>query len=181
MKQTLCAALAITALAGIAIGCGGSDDKSTTTSASTATGASAPTPANIVAAAQATPELSTLVKAVGAAGLAGTLSSGGPYTVFAPTNAAFDALPPGQLDELLKPANKQKLADILTYHVVDGEYNATDLQNGQMVPTLQGGDLKITVKGGKVLVNGVQVETADVQTGNGIVHVIGGVLTPPSG
>ena len=98
--------------------------------------------------------------------------------MFAPTNAAFDALPPGQLEDLLKPANKQQLADILSYHVVDGEFLAADLEDGQSVPTLPGEDLEITVDA-SVLVNGVPVDQADVQAGNGVVHVIGEVLTPP--
>ena len=113
-----------------------------------------------------------------AAGLAETLSGPGPYTVFAPTNAAFEALPPGQLEDLLKPANKQQLTDILTYHVAEGEVLSSDLSDGQMIPTLQGEDLEITVDGSAVKVNGVTVESADVQTGNGVVHVIGEELTP---
>ena len=174
--------VAVLGVAGIAAGCGDDDDESGTTAAETTTEgtASGSEPANVVAAAQATPDLSTLVEAVTAAGLVETLSGPGPYTVFAPTNAAFEALPPGQLDDLLKPANEQQLADILTYHVAEGEVLSSDLEDGQMIPTLQGGDLEITVEGGNVLVNGVAVETPDVQTGNGVVHVIGEVLTPPS-
>ena len=169
------------AAVGFAAGCGDDDDDdSTTTQAeSTAAETTAAEPATIVAAAQATPDLSTLVTAVTAAGLAETLSGPGPYTVFAPTNAAFEALPPGTLDDLLKPANKKQLADVLSYHVVDGEFLSTDLQSGP-VPTLLGPDVEVAVKGATVTVNGVPVEMADVQTGNGVVHVIGEVLTPPS-
>jgi uncharacterized surface protein with fasciclin (FAS1) repeats len=173
--------VAVLALAGIAAGCGDDDDEGTTSAAETTTTEAAAEPANVVAAAQATPDLSTLVDAVTAADLAETLSGPGPYTVFAPTNAAFDALPAGQLEDLLKPANKQQLADILTYHVAEGEVLSSDLTDGQMIPTLQGQDLEITVDGSEVRVNGVAVETADVQTGNGVVHVIGEVLTPPGG
>ncbi len=175
--------VAVLAVAGIAAGCGDDDDDSGTTAAETTTeeSGSASEPETIVAAAQATPDLSTLVEAVTAAELAETLSGPGPYTVFAPTNAAFEALPAGQLDDLLKPANKQQLADILSYHVAEGEVLSSDLEDGQTIPTLQGEDLKITVDGTSVLVNGVAVETADVQTGNGVVHVIGEVLTPPEG
>jgi uncharacterized surface protein with fasciclin (FAS1) repeats len=171
------------AVAGIAAGCGDDDDDGGTAAAETTTEetATAAEPENIVAAAQATPELSTLVEAVTAAGLAETLSGPGPYTVFAPTNAAFEALPPGQLEDLLKPANKQQLADIPSYHVAEGEVLSSDLTDGQAIPTLQGEDLEITVDGDSVLVNGVGVETADVQTGNGVVHIIGEVLTPPGG
>jgi uncharacterized surface protein with fasciclin (FAS1) repeats len=157
-------------------GCGGSDSSTETSAQSTQ---AKQEPATVVVAAQKTPSLSTLTTAVTAAGLAETLSGPGPYTVFAPTNQAFDALPKGQLEDLLKPANKQQLADILSYHVVSGSYPASSLMNGQQLKTLQGGTLKITVKGSKVEVNGVPVEMADVQTGNGVVHVIGSVLTPP--
>lgn len=172
--------IAVLGVAGIAAGCGDDEDDGETTAAETSEeSAAASEPENIVAAAQATPDLSTLVEAVTAADLAETLSGPGPYTVFAPTNAAFEALPPGTLDDLLKPANKQQLADILSYHVAEGEVLSSDLSDGQTIPTLQGGDLEITVDGDSVLVNGVVVETADVQTGNGVVHVIGEVLTPP--
>jgi uncharacterized surface protein with fasciclin (FAS1) repeats len=173
--------VAVLGVAGIAAGCGDDDDGDDTTAAETTTTETMAMdqPANVVAAAQATPDLSTLVEAVTAAGLVETLSGPGPYTVFAPTNAAFEALPPGQLEELLKPASKQQLTDILTYHVAEGEVLSSDLTDGQTIPTLQGDDLDITVSGDRVLVNGVAVETADVQTGNGVVHIIGEVLTPP--
>lgn len=175
--------VAVLGVAGIAAGCGDDEDENGTTAAETTTeeSAAAAEPENVVAAAQATPELSTLVEAITAAGLAETLSGPGPYTVFAPTNAAFEALPPGQLDDLLKPANKQQLADILTYHVAEGEVLSSDLEDGQTIPTLQGENLEITVDGSSVRVNGAAVETADVQTGNGVVHIIGEVLTPPGG
>ena len=178
--RMLAVAVALLGLGALAAGCGGSDDNSTTAaSAGTTTQTMGDQPATVVAAAQATPDLSTLVKAVTAADLATTLSGSGPYTVFAPTNAAFDALPAGQLDQLLKPQNKKQLADILTYHVVQGEHPASSLKNGQELTTLEGGKLKVTVNGSKVEVNDVPVLTADVMTGNGVVHVIGGVLTPP--
>ena len=173
--------VAVVGVAGFVAACGDDDEDDSTTAAETTTAEAASEPANIVEAAQATPDLSTLVEAVTAADLVETLSGPGPYTVFAPTNAAFEALPPGQLEDLLKPANKQQLTDILTYHVAEGEVLSSDLEDGQTIPTLQGDDLEITVDGDSVLVNGVAVETADVQTGNGVVHVIGEVLTPPSG
>ena len=173
--------VAVLGVAGIAARCGDDDDGDDGTTASeTTTTEAASEPATVVAAAQANPDLSTLVEAVTAAGLVETLSEPGPYTVFAPTNAAFEALPPGTLEDLLKPANKQQLTEILTYHVAEGEVLSSDLEDGQKIPTLQGEDLEITVDGDSVLVNGVAVETADVQTGNGVVHIIGEVLTPPS-
>ncbi|MGZ5312386.1 MAG: fasciclin domain-containing protein [Solirubrobacterales bacterium] len=179
LTRAMVVGIAMLSVAAIAAGCGDDDDGDEgTTAAETTTETTAGEPENIVAAAQATPELSTLVEAVTAAGLVETLSGPGPYTLFAPTNAAFEALPPGQLEDLLKPANKQQLTDILTYHVAEGEVLSSELSDGQMIPTLQGEDLEITVDGGAVKVNGVTVERADVQTGNGVVHVIGEVLTP---
>lgn len=179
LTRAMVVGIAMLSVAGIAAGCGDDDDGDEgTTAAETTTETTAAEPENIVAAAQATPELSTLVEALTAAGLVETLSGPGPYTVFAPTNAAFEALPPGQLEDLLKPANKQQLTNILTYHVAEGEVLSSALSDGQMIPTLQGEDLEITVEGSTVKVNGVTVESADVQTGNGVVHVIGEVLTP---
>ncbi len=181
LTRLLVLGVALIGVAGIAAGCGDDDDDETTSAeTATETTEAAAEPANIVAAAQASPDLRP-VEAVTAAGLAETLSGPGPYTLFTSTNAAFDALPPGHLEDLLKPANKQQLADILSYHVVDGEFLAADLEDGQSVPTLQGEDLEITVDGSSVLVNGVPVDQADVQAGNGVVHVIGEVLTPPGG
>jgi uncharacterized surface protein with fasciclin (FAS1) repeats len=180
LRNSFLLGAAVLAVAVVGAGCGGGDDDSTTAAdTGTTTQMSSSEPSTIVAAAQATPELSTLVQAVTAADLVQTLSGPGPFTVFAPTNAAFDALPAGQLNELLKPANKDQLTDILTYHVVKGEYTASDLTNGQRLATVEGGKLTVTVKGSIVEVDGVPVEMADVMTGNGVVHVIGSVLTPP--
>jgi uncharacterized surface protein with fasciclin (FAS1) repeats len=134
---------------------------------------------NIVETAQATPDLSTLVDAVVAADLVETLSGEGPFTVFAPTNDAFAALPPAELERLLKPANKDELAKILTYHVVAGDVKAADLTNGQKVATVEGQDLTIKLDGDKVMVNDAEVVQADIETSNGTVHVIDGVLLPP--
>jgi uncharacterized surface protein with fasciclin (FAS1) repeats len=91
---------------------------------------------NIMQNASALPEHTTLMAAVQAADLAGTLSGAGPYTVFAPTNAAFENLPVGTVDNLLKPENKQQLSNVLTYHVVQGAYNAADLKDGQKIKTV---------------------------------------------
>ena len=133
---------------------------------------------NIVDVAADTPDLSTLVEAVTAAGLAETLQGEGPFTVFAPTNAAFDALPAGELDRLLEPANKEELANILKYHVVEGEVMSTDLTNGQKAETLEGGTLTVTINGKTVKINDATVATADVPASNGVVHVIDQVLLP---
>ena len=137
----------------------------------------------IVAVASATPSLSTLVTAVVAASLVETLQSDGPFTVFAPTNDAFAALPAGTLDTVLKPENVDQLKSILTYHVVAGKVMAADLTDGQEITTVQGGKLVVEITDGKVYVidandNQVTVEIADVNADNGVVHVVSGVLLP---
>ena len=120
----------------------------------------------------------TLVAAVGAAGLVDTLKGEGPFTVFAPTDEAFAALPAGTVEDLLKPENKDKLAAILTNHVVAGKVMSGDLTEGMMVPSLQGGELTITLDGG-AKVNVANITTADIEATNGVIHVIDAVLLPP--
>ncbi|GAB3224627.1 fasciclin domain-containing protein [Hymenobacter seoulensis] len=127
--------------------------------------------------------VTTLVKAVKAAGLDGTLSGAGPFTVFAPTNAAFDKLPNGALAGLLKPESKENLKGVLTYHVIQGRLLAQDLRDGQELTTVNGEKIKVSVQGGKVMIsNGkdapVTVQTADVISSNGVTHIIDGVLLP---
>ena len=119
----------------------------------------------------------TLAAAVTAAGLVETLQGSGPFTVFAPTDNAFAAIQK-DVDELLKPENKEKLTDILTYHVVSGNAMAADLKDGQELTTVQGGKLKVSIKGGKVMINEANVTMADVAASNGVVHVIDKVLMP---
>jgi uncharacterized surface protein with fasciclin (FAS1) repeats len=133
---------------------------------------------NIVENASGSSEHTTLVAAVGAAGLAETLSGTGPFTVFAPTNAAFEKLPAGKVEDLLKPENKDKLTKVLTYHVVPGSYRAADLTDGQKLKTVEGKELKVTIKDGVVKVDGATVTTADVISSNGVTHVIDEVLKP---
>ncbi|MEL7001507.1 MAG: fasciclin domain-containing protein [Bacteroidota bacterium] len=123
--------------------------------------------------------LKTLVAAVKAAGLVETLKGDGPFTVFAPTDAAFAALPAGTLDNLLKPENKDKLTAILTYHVVGGKVMSTDLSNGQKATTVQGKDVKVAINKGTVKINDAKVIAADVKAKNGVVHVIDKVILPP--
>lgn len=137
----------------------------------------------IVDVASVTPTLSTLVTAVKAASLVETLQGTGPYTVFAPTNTAFEALPAGTLDTLLMAENVDQLKAVLTYHVVAGKVMAADLSDGQEITTVQGGKLTVSIMDGKVYLvdvkgNKVMVEKADVPADNGVVHVIGGVLLP---
>jgi uncharacterized surface protein with fasciclin (FAS1) repeats len=120
----------------------------------------------------------TLVAAVQAAGLVDTLKGEGPFTVFAPTDEAFAALPAGTVEDLLKPENKDKLAAILTYHVVAGKVMSTDLTEGMTAATVNGADVTITLDGG-AKVNGANVTTADIEATNGVIHVIDAVIMPP--
>ena len=124
--------------------------------------------------------VTTLVAAVKAAGLVDTLNGAGPFTVFAPTDAAFAKLPAGTVENLIKPENKATLAGILTYHVVAGAWKAADIKEGDsMVTTVNGKELKITKKDGMVWLNGsAKVEIADVISSNGVTHVIDSVLLP---
>jgi uncharacterized surface protein with fasciclin (FAS1) repeats len=139
----------------------------------------APTAAakDIVAIASGDAQFKTLTKALTAAGLVPTLQGKGPFTVFAPTDAAFAALPKGTLDDLLKPANKAKLVKILTYHVVSGSVLSTSLKSGD-VPTVEKTPLKVVVSGGKVTVGGANVIKADIKASNGVIHEIDKVLIP---
>jgi len=122
----------------------------------------------------------TLVAAVTAADLVETLSGEGPFTVFAPTDDAFAALPAGTLDSLLLPENKQQLTDILLYHVVSGKVMAADVVTLTSAPTVLGKDVTVTVKDGKVFLNDtVQVIITDIEAASGVIHVIDAVLLPP--
>merc|ERR1711988_137837 len=134
----------------------------------------------IVDLAVATPELSTLVAALKAADLVGTLSSKGPFTVFAPSNKAFAALPKGVLANLLKPENKAQLVDLLTYHVASGDVHAKDLMDMQMLKTVEGKNVTVRTVGNTILIDTSKVTTADVQASNGVVHIIDAVLRPGS-
>lgn len=122
--------------------------------------------------------VTTLVKAVQAAGLDGTLSGPGPFTVFAPTNDAFGTLPHGALDGLLKPESKDKLKGVLTYHVIAGRLLAQDLKDGQELTTVNGEKIKVAVKEGKVMINNATVQQPDVISSNGVTHLIDNVLLP---
>jgi len=135
---------------------------------------------DIVDLAIATDQLSTLVKAVQQGDLVQTLKGDGPFTVFAPTNEAFAALPEGVLQKLLMPENKDKLQAILTYHVVSGSIMSGSLKDGQMAATVQGSDIKVGKSYGKVKINDADVVTADIEATNGVVHVINKVILPPN-
>ncbi len=119
----------------------------------------------------------TLVAAVEAAGLVETLKGEGPFTVFAPTDDAFAALPEGTVETLLMPENKDQLVQILTYHVVPGKVMSSDLSNEMMADTVEGSPVTIMTEGG-VTVNGANVTTADIEASNGVIHVIDAVIMP---
>merc|ERR1712166_1089858 len=126
-------------------------------------------------------QLSTLVAALTAADLVSAIAEpNGPFTVFAPTDDAFAALPEGLVECLLEPDNKGALSAILTYHVVDGQVLSTDLTDGMMAPTLQGEDVTINTTDGVVINDSATVITADIMTSNGVIHVVDAVLVPPS-
>jgi len=131
--------------------------------------------ADIVDTAKSAGSFNTLVKAVEAAGLAETLKGPGPFTVFAPSDAAFAKVPKAKLDALLK--DKAALAKVLTYHVVPGKVMASDVKPGE-VKTVEGGMLNINTKGGKVMVDGANVVKTDVAADNGVIHVIDKVMMP---
>ena len=123
----------------------------------------------------------TLAKALQAADLVGTLKGAGPFTVFAPTDEAFAKLPKGTLEELLKPENKDKLRRILTYHVVSGRVMAADVVKLKSAKTVSGDIIDITVSGGNVRVDEARVVKTDINTSNGVIHVIDAVILPDSG
>ncbi|MDI3336252.1 fasciclin domain-containing protein [Defluviimonas aestuarii] len=121
----------------------------------------------------------TLAAALEAADLVGTLKGEGPFTVFAPTDDAFAALPAGTIDDLLKPENKDKLVAVLTYHVVPGAVMSGNLTNGMTATTVNGASVTIMTEGG-VTVNGANVTAADIGATNGVIHVIDAVILPPA-
>jgi len=180
--------VAVLASAALFVGACSSDSKTTASPSTTAKAApsttTAPASQTIVEIAAGNPDFTTLVAAVKAAGLADTLSGTGPFTVFAPTNAAFEKLPAGTVDTLLEPANKQKLADILTYHVVAGEVMAKDVKPGP-VTTVNGATFTVSVEGSDVIItdgqgNKSKVVKTDIAASNGVIHVIDTVLLPPT-
>jgi uncharacterized surface protein with fasciclin (FAS1) repeats len=180
MKRHLALAAIVPVLALGAAACG-SDEESTGGAAAT-TEQRAPSPqqnaGDLVALAQDTSDLSTLVTAVSTAKLVKTLQGEGPFTVFAPTNEAFEKLGDEQVQSLLEPENRDQLTKILTYHVVPGKLTAADLRDGQKLETVAGETLPVKVEGGMVTVGDATVVQPDVEASNGVVHVIDSVLTP---
>lgn len=135
---------------------------------------------NVVTIAKGSKDHTTLVTAVAAADLVDSLANPGPFTVFAPTNAAFDKLPKGTVESLLKSDKKNDLVDILEYHVAVGVYKADGFTDGQVLGMANGGNITISVKEGKVLINGNSAIIASIPATNGIIHVVDSVLLPPA-
>ena len=133
---------------------------------------------DIVEVAVAAGQFGTLAKALTAAGLVDTLKGDGPFTVFAPTDAAFAKLPAGTLESLLQPANKDKLVSILTYHVVAGKVAASDVVKLDEATTVNGAAVDIQVNGSTVMVDGATVTATDIAASNGVIHVIDSVILP---
>jgi uncharacterized surface protein with fasciclin (FAS1) repeats len=170
-------------------GCG--QQQNTASVASVSSEASAPTAGqsavaddesqkDVVKVAVGSPAHTTLVTAVKAADLVDVLSNAGPFTVFAPTNDAFAKLPAGTVETLLKPENKDKLADILQYHVAVAVYREDMLTDGRVINMANGGDIRISRKDGKVVVNDSATLVGTVPASNGIIHVLDGVLLQPA-
>jgi len=135
---------------------------------------------DIVDTAVAAGSFKTLAAALGAAGLVDTLKGTGPFTVFAPTDEAFGKLPAGTVENLLKPENKQKLVDILTYHVVSGKVESSTAKTLEKATALNKKDIKVKLDGDTLLLNDAKVIKADIEASNGVIHVIDSVLLPPA-
>ena len=135
---------------------------------------------DVVKVAAGSKDHTTLVAAVKQAELVDALSNAGPFTVFAPTNAAFDKLPKGTVEDLMKPENKAKLQDILQYHVFVGSLSTDLMQDGQTLNEVNGGNITVSKKDGKVMINNSATIIASIPAANGIIHVIDGVLLPPA-
>src|SRR5690242_18363132 len=133
---------------------------------------------NIVDTAVAAGQFKTLAAALGAAGLVDTLKGPGPFTVFAPTDAAFAKLPAGTVENLLKPENKAQLTAILTYHVVPGTVMAADVVKLKQAKTVNGKMIAVKVNGSAVMINGAKVSATDIAATNGVIHVIDSVILP---
>jgi uncharacterized surface protein with fasciclin (FAS1) repeats len=135
---------------------------------------------DVVKVAAGSKDHTTLVAAVKQAELVDALSKAGPFTVFAPTNAAFDKLPAGVVSDLMKPENKEKLQDILQYHVYVGNLNTSLMKDGQTLNQVNGGNITISNKDGKIMINGTATIIASIPASNGTIHVIDAVLLPPT-
>jgi uncharacterized surface protein with fasciclin (FAS1) repeats len=170
LKSLAAAGLLIFASASWAGHCGGDHDHDKAANAK-------PTIAEVAA---GNDDFSTLVAALQAADLVDVLAGDGPYTVFAPTNEAFAALPPGTVENLLKPENKDQLVAVLTYHVVPGAVYAADVTKLDSATTVQGDSLEIAATMGQVKIDNATVVATDIEASNGVIHVIDAVILPNS-
>lgn len=172
VTATILLAIALPARAGSSV----NSDRTHSTTATPSTVAQAT--GTIVDIAASNPSFTTLEQAIQAAGLGETLSGRGAFTVFAPTDEAFAALPSETLAALLRPENRDRLRQILTYHVVPGIVQSQDIQPGD-VTTVEGSPVRLNVVNGQVTVNDATVQAADIQASNGVIHVIDRVILPP--
>lgn len=184
-KKWLLIAGAVASLSLVAAACGGDDEPAAPSSEEGASAATETTEQTITDIVAGNEDFSTLLAAVGAAELGETLDGEGPFTVFAPTDDAFAALPEGTLDSLLQPSNRDQLTSILTYHVLPAEVRAADVASGE-VATVNGGTIDISVDdAGVFIIDGAggtaQVVTTDIVASNGVIHVIDSVLLPSQG
>jgi uncharacterized surface protein with fasciclin (FAS1) repeats len=184
LRKGLSATTALIALGVLGAAGVGTASGSAASSPSSAAAQMATSSENVVQIAEHNPQFSTLVAAIKAAGLAKKLEGTGPFTVFAPTNRAFAALPKGTLRTLVKPANKGELASILTYHVVPGALKASEISPGP-VKTVNGATFTVNSANGKLTITDgrgrtVQIIKTNIIASNGVIHVINGVLLPPS-
>jgi uncharacterized surface protein with fasciclin (FAS1) repeats len=182
-RKLITALAAVASLSVVAAACSSDDSSSTGATDGAETSAPAETTETITDVVAGNEDFSTLLAAVEAAGLGETLAGEGPFTVFAPTDEAFAALPEGTLDTLLKPKNEDLLGSILTYHVVPGEIMAADVESGEVTTvngetfTVEASDMGVSITDGQG--NEVDVVTTDIVTSNGVIHVIDGVVLPP--
>ena len=176
-------------LLGAMVACNNETDKTATTENAAATSSSAggqeavkddESAKDVVKVAIGSKDHTTLVAALKQAELVTSLSNAGPFTVFAPTNAAFDKLPAGTVDGLMKPEKKEDLQNILQYHVTLSAMKAESFTNGQVLGMVNGDNVTVTIKDGKVMLNNSATIIASVPASNGIIHVIDGVLLPPA-
>jgi len=179
-RKLITALAAVASLSLVAAACSSDDTSSTDATEAAAPAETTETITDVVAGNE---DFSTLLAAVEAAGLGETLAGEGPFTVFAPTDEAFEALPEGTLETLLKPKNEELLSSILTYHVVPGEVMAADVESGDVTTvngatfTVEASDMGVTITDGQG--NEADVVTTDIVTSNGVIHVIDGVVLPP--
>ena len=175
MKNVGILTIALTALGLTA----GSTAMASSCSASSTTTAKSSAPSTVVSVAASSDQFKTLVAAITAAGLADELQADGPYTVFAPTDAAFAKLPAGTVDNLLKPENKDQLIAVLKYHVLSGKVMAADVKT-MKATTVQGQDVQLKVNDSGVFVDNAKVVQTDLVADNGVIHVIDTVILPKS-